>query len=212
MIHRLILMPPQVEPAHAPGEHQHHQNRPAVAGPQIKVRRGISGGGHHRGHAEKGIYGLGLRSQHSRMLQIQQNRNGRKEEQDQIPANLLHLDGILKLLQDHQIVEVEVHAEQCHKHGHDPFAVEGVFGKAGIQHRKSAGACGTKGQAQGLKGWHPADPQQQEADHRQAQINPVEPDGRLPEALAPACPRWGRGSPPASDADSGPRPWGGSPA
>ena len=162
-------------------EHQHDQYRAAVAGPEVKVRGGVTGGGHHRGDAEECVHGLCVIPQDSGMTQIKQNGDGCKEEHDQIPADLLHFYGVLEFSQNHQVVEIEVHAEQGHENGGDPFAEHGVFRIAGIQHTEAAGTGCAKGQTQRLEGVHFADAQQDKVHNGQSQIDAVEPNGRLPQ-------------------------------
>lgn len=159
-------------------EHEQNQYSPAGGGPEVKVGGGKTGGCDDGGNL-KSCMGQGFKGGGVAIQNLEEDKSGRTENDDKVPANFLHGKGLFEFAEQDQVVGVEVDAKQRHENGVDPLLIGGIAHHAVVFDGKAAGACGTKGGGQRVEQWQLAGQQKQHLQDGHAQINQIQDAGSV---------------------------------
>ena len=157
--------------AHNHHQQQHHFDR---HGPEVKIRRGIAGGGHHAGHLEAAV---AQRLPEAMIARQQQHggKNRRRSIDAQIPVQLLAAQRIAPVPRDGTVKQREIDAEQHHEKRDDPLDQWAVEGRdAGAVIAEAARARRAEGMDRRVVGIHPRQQQHRKLQRRQGGVDQIQ--------------------------------------
>ena len=165
-------------PGAGTAEHQQDQHPLAEVGPQLEVRRRISGCRDDRGNLERSV----LQRQEPARIQM---TDGCRDQGDgytddrEIGHHLRHLRHILDMSGDDQVIHGEIRSEQDHEDRNHDLLRNRIARQPGVQNREASRAGRTKGQAEAVKQRHSQNKQKHRFNRGQADIHLIQDAGRL---------------------------------
>src|SRR5699024_5141680 len=161
----------------APGagscKHQNQQQGFGQLRPEVKICRGISGGGDDGSHL-KGRVTQRLAQSGKKAADIPGHDQDGGSDDSKVGFQFLGAESLTEFPAEDQVVDIEINAEQNHKNGYDHLQMRGIAGHAVVFDTESSGAGGAERDAESVKDGHLSDDQQDDLKQSHGGIDSIQ--------------------------------------
>ena len=168
----------------APGagscKHQNQQQGFGQLRPEVKICRGISGGGDDGSHL-KGRVTQRLAQSGKKAADIPGHDQDGGSDDPKVSFQFLGAESLTEFPAEDQVVDIEINAEQDHKNGYDHLQMRGIAGHAVVFDTESSGAGGAERDAESVKDGHLSDDQQDDLKQSHGGIDSIQDHGGFPD-------------------------------